>query len=581
MNFLKRSAYVFLIAALTMLAVSCTSEKTQQGALEPAAELGTIEVPKMLDGALVTIAVGDMSGLVDKAGVLVAKIVPGMDAAGIKAKLATLVDDPDIETSFPPGSGMVLAMLEGTKWVTFVEINPKVADTYVQKLANIGATAEAVRGVLLIAGTKEDFSVAKGILGEVNKKMLAGAGKPTIEVMLNLPKILERADQQIQQVIQALPMMFGMLQSAGGTDQQTQETMQNAARILEAEVRAIYYLAKQVDVVHVSFEPQDTGLRIDKTVVSLPDTELAALLNASMPAFPEDLMKILPGKGSIRGAYSVNGEALADFTEKVANAILDQMNVADSERQEFLKLMKTSMGLYSDGIAMDMMIPGGSLISGSFIMKSKDPAAVLDFLESMGKEFESSGIASFYESMGMPMKFEVMKDVRQYNGVPIHVMKTDMEMKNMPAEEAEKFHELMGDMSYDIAILDNTVVYATGGQRIEELIDAVKAGSNPDAKPLAAQSVFAPGAKAYFDIGLAEFVDFMIKSAAASMPSGAQNRFAGMVDVFKGMGPITVAAYVQQGKIKASVMMPASLFEKIGQTVQKMSANVPAQSSQN
>jgi hypothetical protein len=586
MKFVKPCLYALLIAALSALAVSCTSEKTEPGAAAPSAQQVTIEVPTMLDGALVTIVVGDMPGLIDKGGVLVSKVAPGMDAAAIKAKLGTLVNDPEIETSFPPGSGMVVAVLEGNRPLTFVEINPKVADAYVQKLAKRHAVTEVVGGVLLIANTKEDLTAAKGILDEVNKNMLAGAGKSTVEVTVNLPKICELYDQQIQQLIQTIAAQLAAIQSRTGGGQQTQEMMQNAGRILEGEMRAIYYLAKQVEVLHFSLEPQDNGLRISKTVVPLPDTGLATLLNASVPPFPEDLMKMLPGKGAIRGAYSVNAEALADFSEKVANVVLEQMNITVAERESIINWMKKSVAVYGDGAAMDMMIPGGSLVSGSIIMKSKDPASVLNFLESMGREFESSGLAAFYESMGMPMKFEVMKDVRQYNGVAIHVMKMDMEMKGMPADEAEKFREMMGEMKYDIALLDNVAVYAIGGERIEELIDAVKAGSNPEAKPLAAQSVFAPGAKGYFDIGIGEFVNLMKKSAAISMPSGAQNPFEGIANLFKDVEPITLAAYLQDGKIKVSMMMPASLFEKIGQAVQGATApgtgaNVPAQSKQN
>lgn len=591
MKFLKPCLYVLLIGALSLMATSCTSEKTEPGvetqplALAPSGEQVTIEVPKMLDGALVTIVVGDMSGLIDKAGVLVAKVAPGMDAAGIKANLGARFNDPDIESSFPPGSGMVVAVLESGGAVTMAEINPKVADAYVQKLAEQGAVAEAVGGVLLITNNREVLAAAKDILDEVNKNMLAGAGKPTVEVTVNLPKILERYDEQIQQLIQTLPAMLGIFQSAAGTGQYTPEIMQNMVRMLEAEIRTIYHLAKQVEVLHFNLEPRDNGLRINKTVVSLPGADLAALLNAPVAPFPEDLMKILPGKGAMRGAYSVNIEALSDFVEKVANAILDQMNIAGSER-EFINWMKKAVAIYGDGIAMDMMIPGASMMSGSFIMESKDPDAFLKFLESMEEEFETSGLLAFYESMGMPMKFEVIKDVRQHNGVAIHVMKTEMEMTNIPAAEAERMRELIGDMAYDIAILDDVVIYTMGAQPVEELIDAVKAGSNPDARPLAAQSVFAPGAKAYFDIGIGELVNLMMKSVAMSMPSDTPNPFMGIADLFKDVEPVTLAAYLQQGKIKVSLMIPISLFEKIGQAIQGaaapvMGANMPAQPGQN
>jgi len=563
------------------MASSCTSEKTEPGALAPSGEQVTIEVPKMLDRALVTVAIGDMMGLIDNAGVLAAKVAPGMDAAGIKAKLGALVNDPDIESSFPPGSGMVVAVLESGGWVTLVEINPEVADTYVQKLAEQGPVAETVRGVLLIGANQEGLTAAKGVLGEVSKNMLAGAGKPTVEVTVNLPKILERYDEQIQGWIQTLPAMVGMFQSAAGTGQQTQEMMQNTARILEGELRTIYYLAKQVELLHFNLEPQDNGLRINKTVVSLPGTELAALLNAPVAPFPVDLMTILPGKGAMRGAYSLNMEAFADFAEKVANAILDQMNITGSKREGFINWTKKSIAVYGDGAAMDMMIPGASMISGSFIAKIKDPSIVLKFLESMEEEFEASGLLAFYESMGMPMKFEIMKDVRQHNGVAIHVMKTEVEMTNIPAAEAEKMRELIGDMAYDIAILDDAVIYAIGPQPIEEIIDAAKAGSNPEARPLAAQSVFAPGAKAYFDIGIGELVNLMAKSMAMSMPSDTPNPFMGIAAMFKDVEPVTLAAYLQQGKIKASLMIPISLFEKIGQAVQGAAAPVMGASSKN
>ena len=55
----------------------------------------------------------------------------------------------------------------------------------------------------------------------------------------------------------------------------------------------------------------------------------------------------------------------------------------------------------------------------------------------------------------------------------------------------------------------------------------------------------------------------------------------GIAGLFKDVEPVTLAYYLHQGNIKASLMIPISLFEKIGQAVQGMSANMPAQSGQN
>ena len=185
-------------------------------------------------------------------------------------------------------------------------------------------------------------------------------------------------------------------------------------------------------------------------------------------------MKILPSNGTIRGAYSINPEALSDFIEKEANTVLEQMNIESDTLKDFINWTKKSIKIYGDSIAFDVMITGGPFMSGSMIGKIKDAKTALNFLESMKEDYEESGLSELYEAMGQSMTFEFNKNVREYNGVAIHEMNTEMEMTYLPEVRAEKMRELMGEMKYEIAILDNLIIYTMKPQLIEEIIDAVK-----------------------------------------------------------------------------------------------------------
>jgi hypothetical protein len=220
-------------------------------------------------------------------------------------------------------------------------------------------------------------------------------------------------------------------------------------------------------------------------------------------------------------------------------------------------------------MAMEFMGDASSPLSGAYAIGVKDEAAALKFLQDMPQQIKATGFDKMYESMGMPFTFTFKEKVREHAGVPIHQLSMKMEFKNAAAEQREKLEKMFGNFVYDVAITNKTLLYAVLPVKVEDLIDAAKAGSNPAAKPLVSEEKLKSGGRGYFDYNIGAAMAMASAMAGGQANSGAE-AMKQMSDTIKNAPPLQIAWYDLGTKYRATMMMPAETlasFVKAGQQV--------------
>jgi hypothetical protein len=161
------------------------------------------------------------------------------------------------------------------------------------------------------------------------------------------------------------------------------------------------------------------------------------------------------------------------------------------------------------------------------------------------------------------MTYKFSENVREHTGVKIHHLAIEQNIAGISPEQAAMIQQMVGDMTFEMAFVGDVMVYAMGPQKIEELIDAQRTGRHATAKPLAAQQLFGPGAQFYFDLDVVKMLQVFEGIFGASLPPDMPNPIAGVAEMMSGAEPITAAAFIKDGRQKASMMIPNSLISGI------------------
>lgn len=574
MKIFFRSVLVAGALSLCLALSGCSNNQNQSKAKKPGAAPATVKlpaVPTLPDNVFLTVVTGNLPGAIDNATDVATQVDKEFQPTMLKALLGGPFGDPQLK-GFPKGSGMAIVLPSSGDRLMILSVAPAMMDSYRKGAEGQGLKTAEVDGFLLAAANPDSLDVGKELLKTDFKQRLRSEEKSTVEVTVNVARILDKYKDQIDSAIGSLASMMQMMQAAGQKSQDASgELAKIRAQVVEAEFRLLVSLGRQVKILHTVVDFGKKGIRFDNAVAPVAGSNLATFLAAPAPPFPEDVFHFLPAKGAFRGAVSYNKKAVKTFMEKEAADLKTQMKSDAKVVDAFVALMDKSMASWGDTFAMEMMLPGQPLMSGAFLSRVDDPQGALAYCETVGKAFQQGGIADFYKSIGQTMTVSFKKNVREHAGVPIHQLKFDVTLTNLPGNAQKEMQRLMGPMGYDIAVVGHVMIYAMSGVSIDNLIDVVKSGAaNPGFKPLEAQQVFGAGAQGYVDFGVSGAVHMMLGVMTSTLPPGASNPFAGMETLFDGVAPITSAVYLRPDALRVNFMIPGQLLSKTGEAVREM-----------
>ncbi len=567
---LSAAFLVFLVGGGLLVGCTTEEEKKEAGGPGAAAPIARVaEKPVLADGVLVAAKVSDLSGFIEKTAGLAAQVSPGLTAQSLKAMAGGRYGDPQLQ-GFPPGAGIVVFLPDFQSPIVVAEVDPAQVDAYQEALKQRNIASEVVDGLLVGAATPDQLPLGKELATGTAAALLRGEGTPTLEITANLPEIFGRYGQTIDGGLEFI--VGAMKQSvtmASGQDGVSTAALRAQTRMAEAEMRELLSLARQVKALHFSVRFPEDNLLLEKIVIPLPDTNLAVLLGAACPAFPEDLMKLVPGNGILRGGYSWNPKAMTTFIEKEGVVLLERMGEDPEALEGIMGWIEKWVTLAGDQFAMDFMLPEGPMISGSMIGRVQDPEKALEALESMQEDFASSGIGDLYASMGMPMTFSLTRNVRQYEEIPIHRLSIAMEMGALPPEARGSMEKLLGPMEYEIALVGDLMLYAAAPQTIESLIDAAKAGEYPQRHLLVARTALDPGGRAYFDFDLGRYLEFFVLMIQDSMQGEVPEVFSLVIENLRDAPPLALAVAIEPELLHGYLLVPKEVFVGIGKATQE------------
>lgn len=546
-------------AMLVLMVLACISTlglaQLPMGQPGPASPAAAPAGALSMSDAILQVVVGDLPGFISRVDAMGAQLQPNRAPGdSLKAKLGAMLGDPTL-AGLTAGSGAVILMFPDNTSVMMVEAAPEQLQKYKDSITSLGMVlADVADGVLVVSKTQNGLTSGKAMATAAKAQFLAGVGKPEAEASLLLTKVLAKFDPMINQMMQSLPMMLSMQQ---GGAQQDPAAMQKQARAAELQIRGLLSFVRQIDVIKLGLQIPEDSVRVNLGLVPRANTDLAryAATGAKEGA---NLMALLPAKGAVRGVISYDADVLMSLLEKQATSILQQMSAPPAEQQALLETLRLAKGAYAGQTAMDFVLPGQGLLSGSVLQSVKDPAGAMALLE---KTSELTSSALTQGAGGMSLKGQFTKNVRQYKGAEIGQVSIQTKATGAAQQAIPNL-----DAKFDVAVVNNILVQANGAGNMEKIIDAIQANANPEAKPLNAAAKFPAGGAMYMDIDVAAMLGAVVPMLQNMPMAQGAGELKTVAAKLQGAPPISMAGYCDAQGLRLNTMIPKEMIARFAKT---------------
>lgn len=523
-----------------------------------------IEKPAVMPGAMLSLTVSDVHGLLDEVGTVAAQASPMMNGPMLKSMLGMQLGDPSL-AGIAPGKGLAVVMLNPTNTFAMIEVSEAQSAAYANTLKAMGQVTQYNQGVLISASAAAQLSTAAGLVSEVKSTLLAKRS-PTLRMAMQPATLVESNKEQIEGLLQTLPVMMGMKQ--GGA--MSQEAVDGVSTVLVAEFRVLLSLAEQVDAAEVVLAPKGGSLRIDEIFATKAGSRLAKLCNA--PVVNQWNPKLQSSIFS-NGAFKIemlteNPEACAEFIAAESKSFMTLLELDDSKSKSVSDYLQKSMDLYSGTVCESIFNKADGGMGVGVLMEVKDEAAAFNYYKTMSADLEDFGFNELYQDLGMPIAMEFKENVRKYKGINIHQFGMSFDTEKMLPEQSKQLEAMkMDNMQYELALFDGLMAFSMGGETIETIIDRMKDASYTP-EPLKARSVYPVGGFYYSDMDIAEY----FKMVSSLMPETPQNPLpmAQLAQMLKGTAPISSAGFQNDGRVLFSATVPGELLSTVGQMAMMM-----------
>ena len=530
----------------------------------------------------VVVRINPLGQILSKVEALATQISPGITADTIKSQLGNLLADPALSGLDLTRPMMVLVFdPAGAKEPSAAGLLPVTSDQYKTKFQARGMTVyQKEGGKTLLIAENEAAAVAGRQAFDQLEGLMAKPMASDINVYANVEMLMSRHGADIDMGINQMIQTMDQMQKMGGRQAPPAAGM---SAMLGLEMRAIVSVIKDLKDVGVDISIGKDGLDLGSTLRAKPGTALAGMLDDRI--VPDtSVLGYVPGTGAVIGFMGGDNNKTADFLAAKIDEVFAATSgpaVAKVKRVELKALMERTIRL-TKGTAFDLLGAGGSGINGVTVAEVSDPVAYMNELKNMPKTLEATGIIALYKDMGMDWTMAFKENVRNYGGVPIHQMITDMTMPQM----MEMPPMMMGLMKnfmhqeYEIAVVGNHVITDIGAKKMDAIIDAVKAKKPLWTPSLNAQSVFPKEGSFYCDILPGRLAGWILQIAQPMlMPLIATMGPEGeaMMAKIKALEtkPISMAMLDAQGKLQVRLTLPIDPIVKIRQIVTSRPAAPP------
>ena len=525
-----------------------------------------IEEPAVIEGALVSITIPDLHGLLDALGTTASQVSPILSGPMLKSMLGMRLGDPAL-AGIAAGKGLAVVALDPATVFGVLEVGAGQLGTYTNQLATLGMSSRYRDGLLVVAKSAAAL-VRGGTSAKQVRDRLLSRRSPTIRVGFQPAGYIAANQEQVQGLVRTMSGLMGKgVQAQADTQLQPQSAVQGMTRVLEGEILVLLSLLKQTESVELVITPARGALRIDEVIQPVRDSRMATLFSAVRKnAWDPKVRSGAAGAAAFMIDFCIeNGEALADFLGAEIEQLIAELKFNGPQVKGLAGYIRKWLGVCGGTISESVLSGDQPGLIAKYVMAITGEKAALDLFRNTQSDLERMGVLAFYAKLGMPMSFAFEEHVRTYRGEKIHAFKTHISTEHMPGPQREQIEAMgLANIRYELAAFDGLMAYAMGSRAMDSLIDALK-DPEPTAAPLVARRVFPGGGFCYADLDVARYIGFL----ASFMPRipGNPMPFEQIAEALNCAEPVTSAGRVSGGRLQWGVNVPANLLARIGQAV--------------
>jgi hypothetical protein len=311
------------------------------------------------------------------------------------------------------------------------------------------------------------------------------------------------------------------------------------------------------------------AIAIDEIVVAKAGSGLADLFGG--PAVGENrAIGVLSEPGFLTYALQLDPKRLSDFVLRFIDQLKQDPDAADFLTPELVQLYEGMGEWLGSDMAFTMRQTDDLPFASETAMQVKDEAKCLAMVEQgMSLLAPGSAFSNMYKELGMQLSMALEKNVRNHAGVPVHRIKMDIDMQNIPEAQAAQMKKMIKDM--EVAFAKGYYVASQDPASLDKMIDRVLAGPKAEGVPLHSRELFGAGQRVYADL---EFIA-MMKATMAMAPPGTPNPVAMFIDQVTSAEPMAFAAAWTGGKSQVKARIPLGPFIEIAENA-KGAVGAPA-----
>lgn len=394
----------------------------------------------------------------------------------------------------------------------------------------------------------------------------ANGGAPGVVVVrCHIPALLAMLEPKLEGLLEQMSEMSEAMQAAaaeaeaegGASPAGMPPGMEgmDPAKILEVEAEYGLALLRQVEAVSLGLDLSDGALRVHTLIEPVEGSVIAAELARARPPMPALAHAVPPGAlfaevgympgidpllagyaGFIQDLYGAMGDTFAGLGEMVGS------------------MMEKLDGVYTGDFLM-AVVPGRDGAPPAFVqaMGIRDPEPVRAMMKEGIEMMDDLASQEWFQQMYKTYRIEET-GVRPYRGGEIQSYAMRIELADdmagqMPPGFLNGLVEWMGNLRYDVALLDNVMLYTLGeSYPIESAVDAILDRPYPDFRERAP----APESPPAIDVFEWRVFD-TLRAVTAMLPEEWKEKAPGVPD---GPGSISGYSSVRDGALTGVLSIP-------------------------
>jgi len=433
--------------------------------------------------------------------------VPLATSAMVRMKLAEFLGSPDVNGVNMNGSFTIFGTVapDGSLGDDFVSLLVPVSDykKFVSENSNIaqpdanGVSKTTSGAVLIQVG---DFALLKW--QKSYDKLVATAKSLSSAEAKGLAGILD--PEEIKKATTEPVWLYGNVQLASktfgslllGKIEETKKMMEsmkaggqgpmgNAAAIMNLYAEILKTLMNETKSLSLTIGPKPSVCNLNIGISAVPDSNMAKMFVADSSAQQENkLLGYLKDGAVMNIGYKMNTPFFRQFNVKRIDLIpaMAGESVTAEDITEMKKLATDMLDCLGNSAAFSFSVDAANKppFAMRFIIEMKNAEMFNKVIEEAVKIMNTGGIADFYKSLGMEVRFELKRGVGTYKEISIDSAKAVMKSTEPNLPQAQMLNAMFGDgFNYRWAVADGLWICAVSADpdtAIRQLIDEVKAG---------------------------------------------------------------------------------------------------------